>query len=162
MERQFPVFMHIMMTNNVDTYGRLYTWDALMNGSSSSSTNPSGVQGVCPTDWHVPSHAEWAELIDYLGGTSVAGGKMKETGTVYWNSPNAGATNESGFTALPGGYRRANGSYDFLGEYAYFSSATQFNLPQAWYRILEYTSTEVYFHHSENKPSGFSVRCVQD
>jgi uncharacterized protein (TIGR02145 family) len=84
---------------NGDIYGRLYTWAAAMNGESSSNSVPSGVQGVCPDGWHLPSDAEWTVLTDYLGGESVAGGKMKEAGTVHWNSPNTGATNSSGFTA---------------------------------------------------------------
>jgi uncharacterized protein (TIGR02145 family) len=92
-------------TSNYTTYGVLYNWPAAMAGSASSNANPSGVQGVCPAGWHLPSDAEWTELTDYLGGKSVAGGKLKETGTTHWASPNTGATNETGFTALPGGYR---------------------------------------------------------
>lgn len=90
-------------TENYDTYGVLYNWSAAMNGEESSEDNPSGVQGICPAGWHLPSKAEWTELTDYLGGGSVAGGKLKEIGTTHWSSPNTGATNETGFTALPGG-----------------------------------------------------------
>src|SRR5574344_54019 len=104
-------------TANYNTYGVLYNWPAAMNGAASSTTNPSGVQGVCPTGWHVPSDAEWTELTDYLGGASVAGGKLTETGTTHWNSPNTGATNETGFTALPGGYRFSNGAFNGIGLY---------------------------------------------
>src|SRR5690554_404167 len=85
-------------TDNYATYGVLYNWTAAMDGEASSTTNPSGVQGVCPAGWHLPSDAEWTELTDYL--TSDAGGKLKETGTTHWNSPNSRATNETGFTAL--------------------------------------------------------------
>ena len=74
-----------------------------MNGAGNSNANPSGVQGVCPVGWHLPSKAEWDELIANLGGASIAGGKMKEEGTDHWFDPNTGANNESGFTALPGG-----------------------------------------------------------
>src|SRR5690554_6700140 len=74
-------------TANYNTYGVLYNWPAEMN--------------ACPDGWHLPSDAEWTELTDYLGGESVAGGKLKETGTTHWASPNTGATNETGFTALP-------------------------------------------------------------
>ncbi|TSA38766.1 MAG: T9SS C-terminal target domain-containing protein [Porphyromonadaceae bacterium] len=84
------------------TYGVLYNWLAAMDGDSSSTAVPSGVQGICPSGWHLPSDDEWTNLTDYLGAT--AGGKMKETGTGHWLSPNTGATNASGFTALPGGY----------------------------------------------------------
>src|SRR5574344_2484117 len=97
-------------TANYNTYGVLYNWPAAMNGAASSTTNPSGVQGVCPDGWHLPSNAEWTELTDYLGGYSVAGGKLKATGTIeagtgLWYDRNTGATNETGFTGLPGGYR---------------------------------------------------------
>lgn len=73
--------------NEADTYGALYTLAAATNGTT-SSTNPSGVQGVCPAGWHLPSDEEWTELTDYLGEESVAGGKLKETGTTHWISPN--------------------------------------------------------------------------
>jgi uncharacterized protein (TIGR02145 family) len=89
-------------TVNYTTYGVLYNWTAAMNGSASNS---SIVQGVCPTGWHLPSDTEWKELTVYLGEASVAGGKLKETDTTHWISPNAGATNETGFAALPGGSR---------------------------------------------------------
>ncbi len=103
-------------TANRDTYGGLYTWAAAMNGAASSDANPSGVQGVCPDGWHLPSDAEWKELEMFLGMSQAEaddtgwrgtdeGGKLKEAGTTHWNSPNTGATNESGFTALPGGCR---------------------------------------------------------
>ncbi len=93
------------------TYGVLYNWLAAMAGSASSNANPSGVQGACPLGWHLPSNAEWTELNDYLGGTNVAGGKLKEIGITHWTSPNTGATNETGFTALPGGYRNYPGFF---------------------------------------------------
>lgn len=112
-------------TSNYTTYGVLYNWAAAMAGSASSSTNPSGVQGVCPTGLHLPSDAEWTELIDYLGGgASVAGGKLKEIGATHWSSPNTGATNETGFTALPGGYRFNNGKFNGIGNYGSWWSAT--------------------------------------
>ncbi len=92
------------MTSHRDTYGGLYNWAAAMNGAAGSDANPSGIQGACPDGWHLPSDAEWTVLSDYLGGGGVAGGKMKEAGTVLWDSPNTGATNESGFSALPAGH----------------------------------------------------------
>ena len=79
-------------TDNFATYGVLYNWFAAMNTEESSSTNPSRVQGICPIGWHLPSDMEWAELIDYLGDASVAGGKMKESGYDHWHSPNIEAT----------------------------------------------------------------------
>ena len=71
-----------------------------MQGAASSISNPSGVQGVCPEGWHLPSDGEWTQLTDYLGGVSIACGKLKETDTTHWDSPNRNATNESGFTAM--------------------------------------------------------------
>jgi len=91
--------------NYATIYGRLYSWGAAINGLDGSNTNPSGIQGVCPCDWHIPSYEEWIELINYLGGEDIAGGKMKSTGIDYWLSPNTDATNESKFTAVPGGFR---------------------------------------------------------
>ena len=73
-------------STNAKTYGALYTWTGAMNGSASSNLNPSGVQGVCPIGWHIPANDEWTTLVTYLGGGSVAGGKMKSTGTDLWRS----------------------------------------------------------------------------
>lgn len=148
-------------TANYTTYGVLYNWTAAMDGETSSTTNPSGIQGVCPTGWHLPSDAEWTELTEYLGGTSDAGGKLKETGTTHWNSPNTGATNETGFTALPGGYRIDNDSSGDIGYYGFWWSATGSNAADAWFRYMDYSNSSVsrsnYF-----KEVGFSVRCVRD
>lgn len=96
-------------TQNYQVYGVLYNWAAAMHGQESSDANPSGLQGICPPGWHLPSDEEWTVLTDYLG--LHAGGKLKETGTIeagtgLWHDPNSGATNESGFTAIPGGYKQ--------------------------------------------------------
>src|SRR5690554_4082552 len=131
-------------TDNYATYGVLYNWTAAMDGEASSSTNPSGIQGVCPAGWHVPSDAEWTELIDYLGGTSVAGGKLKETGTTHWNTPNTGATNETGFTALPGGQRLSNGTFYFIGYDGCWWSATERSATDAWHRAMSYGTSYVF------------------
>ena len=148
-------------TDNYATYGVLYNLTAAMDGEASSTTNPSGIQGVCPAGWHLPSDAEWTELTEYLGGTSDAGGKLKETGTTHWNSPNTGATNETGFTALPGGYRIDNDSSGDIGYYGFWWSATGRNAADAWFRYMDYSNSSVsrsnYF-----KEVGFSVRCVRD
>jgi len=87
----------------VTIYGRLYSWHAATKNTTISKT-----QGVCPNGWHLPDDSEWQTLLQYLGGSSVAGGKIKETGTTHWNAPNQDATNSSGFTALPGGFYAAN------------------------------------------------------
>jgi uncharacterized protein (TIGR02145 family) len=148
-------------TDNYATYGVLYNWTAAMDGEASSTTNPSGIQGVCPAGWHLPSDAEWTELTDYLGGTSVAGGKLKETGTTHWNSPNTGATNETGFTALPGGCRFGSGTFDGIRYDGNWWSATESSAAYAWYRIMHYNSSNLN-RNKYSKGLGFSVRCVRD
>jgi len=148
-------------TKNYQTYGVLYNWAAAMNGEESSNANPSGVQGVCPAGWHVPSYAEWTELTDYLGGASVAGGKLKEAGTTHWRSPNTGATNETGFTALPGGHRNSNGTFINIGDNGYWWSATESNATNAWHRVMNDNNSYV-IRLNYYKEVGFSVRCVRD
>src|SRR5690554_2184160 len=148
-------------TDNYATYGVLYNWTAAMDGEASSTTNPSGIQGVCPAGWHLPSDAEWTELTDYLGGTSVAGGKLKETGTTHWNSPNTGATNETGFTALPGGYRYSSGAFSRIGNYGYWWSATESGAAGAGTRYMDLNSSDVS-RGNFVKEVGFSVRCLRD
>jgi len=132
---------------NCATYGRLYDWETVL--------------GVCPSGWHLPSDAEWTALTTFLGGVSIAGGKMKEAGTAHWSSPNTGATNSSGFTALPGGHRNSNGSFGNLTYSAYFWSATENASSSAWYRLLNYNNESVN-RYSNYKTNGFSARCVQD
>jgi uncharacterized protein (TIGR02145 family) len=149
-------------TSNYSTYGVLYNWPAAMNGSSSSNSNPSGVRGVCPSGWHLPSVPEWTELTDYLGGEAIAGGKMKETGTVHWEDPNNGATNESGFTGLPAGYRNKNdNTFSNFTTYALFWSTTAYSSSDAWGRGLYNHDTQVY-NYNYYKDHGFSVRCIKD
>ncbi|MCD4697466.1 MAG: fibrobacter succinogenes major paralogous domain-containing protein, partial [Bacteroidales bacterium] len=133
-------------TSNYQTYGVLYNWPA-------AST-------ACPDGWHLPSDDEWTILTDYLGGESVAGGKMKETGTTHWNSPNTGATNESGFSCLPGGYYYG-GSYYYLGSSGYWWSSAEYSSTYAWYRRMGYDYGNVA-RSSSSKALGFSVRCLRD
>ena len=158
-------------TAHRDTYGGLYTWGAAMNGTAGSNANPSGVQGICPDGWHLPSDAEWKELEMFLGMSQAEandtgfrgtdeGGKLKETGTANWDSPNAGATNESGFTALPGGYRIDDGSFSGLVDNANFWAATENDGSLAWFRSLDYDYESVYRDY-DSKSYGFSVRCVE-
>ncbi|MBT6710304.1 MAG: hypothetical protein HOB22_01165 [Candidatus Marinimicrobia bacterium] len=135
---------------NTDTYGFLYNWYAVDDSRI-----------IAPDGWHVPTDDEWTTLTDYLGGTSVSGGKMKETGTEHWSSPNTDATNESGFTALPGGYRYFNGNYIHQGYSGYFWSSTEYSSNSAWYRTLNYNYSDVD-RGSNYKKYGFSLRCVRD
>jgi uncharacterized protein (TIGR02145 family) len=144
---------------NANTYGALYTWSAAMNGAASSSSSPSGIQGVCPAGWHLPSNAEWTELTDYLGRAVVAGGKLKDT--THWVGTNEGATNESGFTALPGGHREYDGSFHLIGIWGIWWSSTESSSSSAWYRNLRYDSRFV-FRNNYYLQNGFSVRCVSD
>jgi uncharacterized protein (TIGR02145 family) len=147
-------------TADYTTYGVLYNWPAAMAGSSGSNSNPSGIQGVCPTGWHLPSDAEWTELIDYLGGKSVAGGKLKETGTSHWTSPNTGATNETGFNALPGGFRFFNGIIQSFGSSGYWWNTSDFgDEASCWIMGFYYSGITPYYY---GKQCGLSVRCVKD
>jgi uncharacterized protein (TIGR02145 family) len=136
-------------TTYKDTYGALYNWHAVNVGN------------LCPTGWHVPSDEEWMTLTSYLGGQIVAGGKLKEIGTTHWLTPNTGATNETGFTSLPGGYRSNDGTFDNIGNYGYWWSATEFNSNSAWFQFMFYDDS--YADSSDNlKALGISVRCVKD
>ncbi|NTW31298.1 MAG: hypothetical protein HGB12_01460 [Bacteroidetes bacterium] len=146
---------------NCTTYGGLYQWGEMMDWTASSVANPSGVQGICPTDWHIPSDLEWTSLTTFLGGESVAGGKLKEAGFAHWQSPNAGATNEVGFTALPGGYRESDGTFNTIGGNGYWWSSTESSTTIAWYRDMNNSFNSVY-RNTNNKILGFSVRCIKN
>jgi len=133
---------------DIATYGRLYNWYAVNTGK------------LAPVGWHIPSDAEWTQLVNYLGGEDSAGGKLKETGTLHWESPNTEATNETGFTALPGGYRDYHGTYCNNREYGYWWSTSEI-YNSAWRQIMSFH----YGYFSGNyfvKENGFSVRCVKD
>jgi uncharacterized protein (TIGR02145 family) len=140
-------------------YGALYNWYAI-----NPSTN--GKKNVCPIGWHVPSDTEWATLITFLGGKSIAGGKMKSTGTQFWRSPNNGATNSSGFTALPAGKRGPKGHFSYQGGSSYFWTSTASNTNDAWYLYLyyQYINIERFpnFTDLAVKYYGFSVRCIKN
>ena len=153
----------VVAYNNNDSlgaiYGLLYSWDAAMNGSSQP-----GEQGVCPCDWHVPTDAEWTILENYLGGPSVAGGKMKEAGTEHWQSPNTGATNSSGFTGLPAGefdaYYNPN-KFWLLHLAAVFWTSTQTNPSQALERYLSHDDS-ASGRLAWYKVMKYSIRCIKD
>jgi len=140
-------------TTNDSKYGKLYNWYAL-----SRTTN--GNRNICPTGWHVPSFTEWNELIGYLGGDAVAGGKLKDTGTLSWFSPNTAATNSSLFTALPGGLRNSDGSFNFTRYYGFWWSTTD-NDVNASIIGLGYNNGDV-LKFSDSKKIGMSVRCLKD
>lgn len=146
---------------NKATYGALYTWTAAMNGSASTSANPSNVKGACPTGWHIPSNDEWTQLTTFLGGESAAGGKLKETDTTYWGTPNTGATNEVGFTALPDGGRFDDGTFASIENYGNWWSATEGSTSNAWSRFMFHNLSNVE-RSNDYKALGFSVRCIED
>ena len=139
-------------------YGKLYNWYAVND-----------IRRLCPAGWHVPSDAEWTTLIDSLGGASAAGGAMKSTATQPtpggWDTPNTGATNSSGFTGLPGGFRWCGlNGFDKLGDYGiWWSSSVYANLSSnlSWYRGLFYGNANTDRHYN-GRCTGYSVRCVRD
>ena len=140
-------------------YGKLYNWYAVADP-----------RNVCPTGWHVPTDAEWSALVNYLDpdngnngqSSETAGGKMKSTGTQYWQAPNEGATNESGFSGLPGGYRsNYDGTFVNLGSNGYWWSASESGAEDAWGRQLDYDFADI-FRYYYDKRNGFSVRCLRD
>jgi uncharacterized protein (TIGR02145 family) len=137
---------------NGKIYGKLYNWYAVNDA-----------RGLAPYGWHIPTDEEWTTLTNYLGGE--AGGKMKATGTAYWNSPNTDANNDSGFSALPGGFRNSDGSFDIIRDHAFIWSATETGNPTAWYRLLCAFDGNVYRSYGigyNDKSVGASVRCLRD
>jgi uncharacterized protein (TIGR02145 family) len=102
-------------------YGAMYNWFAVNSGK------------LCPYGWHIPTNSEWTNLLTYLGGEDFAGGKLKEISTIYWNSPNSGATNEFGFAALPGGDRSDEGVFNSIGFEGYWWSATENSTTDAYF-----------------------------
>jgi uncharacterized protein (TIGR02145 family) len=131
-------------------YGKLYNWYAV--------NDP---RGLAPAGWHIPNDVEWATLVSCLGGTNDAGGPMKQTGTAYWLDPNAGATNSSGFTGLPGGLRGFDGTSLFASIYSHWWSTTTASSVDAKVIKLSYATTFI-FEENYNKRTGLSVRCVGD
>lgn len=138
---------------NYTTYGVLYNWPAAL--------------AACPSGWHLPTDAEWTELTEYVGGIGIAGDKLKETGTSHWANYNIGATNEEGFSALPGSYRsalamRSGSRFRPIGYNGYWWSSTESSTnSEPWIRILDSGQSFIYRSPS-GKDFGLSVRCVRD
>jgi|GEM_PF-927319 len=139
-------------------YGRLYTWNAAMKNSLTP-----GAQGICPDGWHVPKHSEWTALDNFLGGSLVAGGMLKEEGLEHWLPPNTGATNSSGFTGLPAGEYDGHQSmqFQFLGMAAVFWTSTQASSTMAMERYLSYDD-EISGSLNWYKTMKYSIRCIGD
>jgi uncharacterized protein (TIGR02145 family) len=130
------------------TYGALYNWYTINTGK------------VCPSGWHVATEEEWSSLF-FLDGSGSVGGKLKEAGTSHWKSPNTDATNETGFTGLPGGYRSIEGVFNYIGISGYWWSSTSFNDTYGLFYNLRFKYGVLYKSKSE-KYCGFSVRCVKN
>ena len=135
--------------DNKATYGALYNFYTVNTAK------------LAPTGWHVPTDEEFTTLTDYLGGAYIAGGKLKEAGTEHWYSPNAGATNETGFTALPGGFRSQYGLFDFIKGGGFWWSATEGSATEAHGRNMYYDGRDVWIDYGSKK-FGASVRCIKD
>ena len=131
-------------------FGKLYNWYAVTDKRE-----------IAPLGWHVPSLDEWHVLNNSLGGHRKAGGRLKETTFLHWISPNKGATNISGFLALPGGYRYYNGTFGFIGEIGAWWLSTVYDATEAWSVGIRHNDTDVG-DFSGVKADGFSVRCIKD
>lgn len=138
---------------NASNYGALYNWYSIET------------EKLCPDGWHIPSDEEWISLETALGGVGVIGGSMKEQGTTLWKTPNTEASNESGFTARPGGYRSYNGTFNLMRTSGYWWSTSQKSWygssPKVIYRYIRYDDQALERHIAE-KTNGFSVRCLKN
>jgi uncharacterized protein (TIGR02145 family) len=145
------------LESNCEIYGGLYQWNEMMQFSPTP-----GIQGICPEGWHLPTDAEMTTLTTYLGGLDLAGGKMKQSGTETWSAPNTGATNESGFTVLPGSFRDYMGAFSTpLGQRGSIWTSTP-NGSYAWDYSLFYNTDDVIRSNGALKTNGFSVRCIKN
>lgn len=133
-------------TENYKTYGVLYNWVA--------------AKAACPAGWHLPTDEEWTQLTEYLGENG-AGGKLKATGTAFWNSPNTGATNRTGFSALPGGGRFSTYSFNYIGDQGFWWTGSQDGTGLYYYRYMQQNNKNVIRGYVI-MDAGFSVRCVKD
>jgi uncharacterized protein (TIGR02145 family) len=145
------------LESNCDIYGGLYQWNEMMQYVTNEGAN-----GICPSGSHIPTDAEWTILMDFLGGHTIAGGAMKETGFTHWASPNGGASNSSGFTGLPGGLRYDGYGYSSLTYNGYFWSSSQTDVTYAWKYWLQYGNAYLGRDSYYLKVYGFSVRCLKE
>jgi uncharacterized protein (TIGR02145 family) len=138
-------------SNNSTSYGKLYNWYAVNDS-----------RYLTPVGWHVPTNAEWNTLVTFWGGDTIAGAKLKETGTTHWPSPNLGSTNETGFTAIPGGYRAYVGNFLFINQEGYWWSSS-LNTPNlAWDLFMLPNFNGVANNDNRGLYLGLSVRCIKD
>ncbi|MEI6575619.1 MAG: fibrobacter succinogenes major paralogous domain-containing protein [Bacteroidota bacterium] len=151
---------------NCVLYGGLYSWNEMMQYSTTA-----GTQGICPTGWHLPSDPEWCTLTTYLEPTvsclydgssgTLVGGKMKNIGFTYWNSPNTNATNESGFNARGSGFNQ-NGTFYWLKDHGYFWTSSLFFMNYSVYRTLYNDMSTIGRGYIDQTVFGLSVRCVKN
>jgi uncharacterized protein (TIGR02145 family) len=134
--------------NNLTTFGYLYNWFAAVDP-----------RGVCPKGWRLPMNSDWDDLTDYLGGESEARNKMKVVGTTFWESPNLGATNESGFYGLPGGSRWSGSAFQDIFKYGAWWTSSEIGFNDASRRAI-FNDSDYLYDTNENKKNGLSVRCV--
>jgi uncharacterized protein (TIGR02145 family) len=151
-----------------DKYGRLYDWNTVMGGAASSTANPSGVQGVCASGWHLPSSAEGNGVIEAVNpscsdNASCVGAGTKLKAESGWNAhaTYGDGTDDFGFSALPGGYGYSSGDFDYAGSIGYWWSSSEVNGSNAYSRLMNYGNEHAYWN-SEGKSLLFSVRCLQD
>lgn len=147
-------------STNYSTYGAMYNWYAAMNMAASSNSNPSAVQGVCPSGWHLPSYAEWTDLTDYvsISHSGTEGAALKATSG--WSSGNG--TDNYGFNTVPGGYRHATaGSFAYLTQYSRIWTSTESDSDNAYYIRLNH-DTSALLVVNVSKSIGFYIRCVKD
>lgn len=131
-------------------FGRLYNWFAVNDS-----------RNIAPNGWHIPTDDEWTILTTYLGGEDAAGNKLKEAGSFYWGDDNTRATNETGFTALPGGFREPNGTYGAMYVGGWWWSSTEYSDTIAWIRYM-HTALLYVVHDYSTKGNGYSIRCLRD
>lgn len=132
-------------------FGAIYNWFTVGTGK------------LCPEGWHVPSDDEWTQLTGYLGGTDIAGGKLKEAGLYHWNSPNQGATNFTGFTSVPtGGRTYPEGQFYGIGVFNSWWSSTEYNYLKPYYRSVWYANETVFRGFGTLKGVGLAIRCLKD
>ena len=144
--------INITKGNVPEAYGFLYNWYTVND-----------TRKIAPSGWHVPSHEEWTAMVSYLGGEEVAGGKVKESGTTHWNAPNTGATNESGFNALPAGGRGEIGLFMEDGhEAVWWSGSSESGTIGAWCTFTTNYSSYLRSNASARKYEGLSIRCIKD
>jgi uncharacterized protein (TIGR02145 family) len=151
-------------------YGKLYNWYAVAGiYDAASLTNPALRKKLAPAGFHIPTWDDWTTLencVNNINPVGYSSGKMKETGTAHWLSPNTGATNSSGFTGLPGGFRYNRGQGEGLTfynirDYGFWWSSLEYNTTLAWSRLL-ISENDIIYRYRNYKHGGFSVRCVKD